>query len=93
MVGHTGTPVSGPKIRITTCQGRSAAKTAFSGAPVQNTRIPEYHISQNGILDFSPKNAAAGVDRLLLNHRELLSHHRVTEHAEEDRARAGGARL
>jgi hypothetical protein len=50
-------------------------------------------MSQNGILDFSPKNATAGIDLLLLNHRELLSYHRVTEHTEEDRVRAGGARL
>jgi hypothetical protein len=27
-------------------------RTAFSGAPAQNTRIPEYHISQNGIVGF-----------------------------------------
>jgi hypothetical protein len=37
-----------------------------AGPEYQNT-IPGYHISQNGILDFSPKNAVAGLDLLLRN--------------------------
>jgi hypothetical protein len=43
-----------PRAKYTPCRGPG---TAFFGAPAQNTRTPEYHISQNGILDSSRKNA------------------------------------
>jgi hypothetical protein len=58
----SATLVFAPKIQTATCHvpnthGARAPKTAFFGAPAQNTRTPEYHTSRNGILDFSLKNA------------------------------------
>jgi hypothetical protein len=54
-----------------------SAKTAFSRAPAQNTRTPEYHISQNGILGFSPKNATASPGPGALRSDERLHRHRI----------------
>jgi hypothetical protein len=55
-------------------------KTAVSGAPAQNTRTPEYHMSQNGILDFWPQDAISSDERgnCLTGYRLLLLELRTT---------------